>query len=492
MNKKSAFCGSFFFPDVVYGSWPTNHKYYKNGEGDCHKMREKVQKQMPLIEPAGSHPQEKELESISRIIDRMPTICQRVLQDLNNGKIVTRRTGASGMSAEQVLRSAIVMFLFDFTYEELAFHINDSRSLRRFCRVGIAGKGFKKSALNKNIKAIAAKTWEAIARDIIGYAKDQGIEKGRKARIDCTVVESDIHPPADSMLLWDCVRVLTRLIQRAKDLAGLGVSFSDHQKRAKRRMIAVQYAKGKSKRDAAYKDLLHVSHKVFGYARRCVQALENSPVVDIRCVALIHEITHYIDLTRKVINQTERRVLKDETVPAREKVVSIFQTHTDIIRKDHRDTYYGHKICLTGGSSNLILDCTILEGNPADSTLVETMLDRQKEIYGRYPLKVALDGGFASKENLEKAKQRKIKDVCFAKKRGLCETDMCRSEHVYKILRRFRAGIESGISWLKRSFGLSRCNWKGFESFKSYVLASIAAANLLTIARKQMSAATSG
>ena len=133
-----------------------------------------------------------------------------------------------------------------------------------------------------------------------------------------------------------------------------------------------------------------------------------------------------------------------------------------------------------------------MEGNPADSTLVETMLDRQKEIYGRYPLKVALDGGFASKENLKKAKQRKIKDVCFAKKRGLCETDMCRSEHVYKILRRFRAGIESGISWLKRSFGLSRCNWKGFESFKSYVLASIAAANLLTIARKQMSATASG
>ena len=188
-------------------------------------MREKVQKQMPLIEPAGSHAQEKELESISCIIDRMPTICQRVLQDLNKGKIIIRRTGANGMSAEQVLRSAIVMFLFDFTYEELAFHINDSRSLRRFCRVGIADKGFKKSALNKNIKAIAAKTWEAIARDIIGYAKDQGIEKGRKARIDCTVVESDIHPPADSMLLWDCVRVLTRLIQRTKDLAGLGVSF---------------------------------------------------------------------------------------------------------------------------------------------------------------------------------------------------------------------------------------------------------------------------
>ena len=105
------------------------------------------------------------------------------------------------------------------------------------------------------------------------------------------------------------------------------------------------------------------------------------------------------------------------------------------------------------------------------------MLDRQQQIYGRYPLKVALDGGFASKDNLLKAK-----------KRGLEETDMCRSEYVYKKLRRFRAGIEAGISWLKRSFGLTRCTWKGFRSFKSYVLSSVVAANLLTMARKKPAA----
>lgn len=454
-------------------------------------MREKWEKQMPLIESAGRHPQEKELEAISRIINANPTICQRVLQDLNRGRIIKRPTGAKGMSAEQVLRAVIVMFLFDFTYEELAFHINDSRSLRRFCRIGFADKGFKKSALNKNIKALSPETWQAIARDIIDYAKEQGIEKGRKARIDCTVVESNIHDPFDSTLLWDCVRVLTRLIQKAKDCAGLRISFSDHHKRAKRRMVAIQYGKSKSKKDAAYKDLLKVTHKVYGYAQRSVEALEKNPRVDIQSLGLIHEIRHFIELTRKVLDQTERRILKDEKVAAQDKIVSIFETHTDIIIKDNRDTFYGHKICLTGGSSNLILDCTILKGNPADSSLMETMLERQKDIYGRYPLKVALDGGFASKDNLKKAKARNIKDVCFAKKRGLSDTDMCRSEYVYKKLRRFRAGIESGISWLKRSFGLNRCNWKGFHSFKSYVLGSIAAANLLTIARKQMAAAGS-
>jgi IS5 family transposase len=202
---------------------------------------------------------------------------------------------------------------------------------------------------------------------------------------------------------------------------------------------------------------------------------------------MVQELNHYIDLAHKVIDQTQRRVFQGESVPASEKVVSIFESHTDIIIKDRRDTCYGHKICLTGGASNLILDCEILEGNPADTTLVKRMLENQKMIYDRYPLKVSLDGGFASGDNLRLAKgTMEIKDVCFAKKRGLKEEDMCRSSRVYKSLRNFRAGIESGISWLKRCFGLARCTWKTLESFKSYVWASIVSANLLTLARKQM------
>jgi len=100
---------------------------------------------------------------------------------------------------------------------------------------------------------------------------------------------------------------------------------------------------------------------------------------------------------------------------------------------------------------------------------------------------VCLDGGFASKENLVCAKDKKgLKDICFSKGRGLAVEDMCRSNWVYKQLRNFRAGTESGISWLKRSFGLDRCTWKEFDSFKSYVWASMVSANLLTIARKQL------
>ncbi len=451
-------------------------------------MREKWPKQMPLMSHILDHPQSQELEVISGIIDANPTICEHILQDLNRGKSEAQRTGAKGMSAEQVLRCIIVKVLFGFTYEDLAFHIVDSQSLRWFCRIGIAEEGFKKSALNRNIKVISDRTWEMINRDIIGYAKQEGIEKGRKVRTDCTCVESNIHKPWDSTLLGDCVRVLTRLIERGRDEFGIKVApFSNHNRRAKRRMLEIINAKGEKPRNAAYVDLLKITGKVLGYSRNTTKMIKNS-VVAPSCVALLADIEHYGRLTEKVIDQTHRRVVLGQKVAAADKVISIFEPHTDIIVKDRRDTVFGHKICLTGGASNLILDCLVVEGNPADVDLAIPMLDRQKEIYGRYPLKVCFDGGFASKQNLKlaKAKPRNIKDACFAKKRGLEETDMCRSEYVYHRLRRFRAGIEAGISWLKRSMGLARCMWKGWHGFKSYVWSSIVAANLLTIARAKL------
>jgi IS5 family transposase len=282
------------------------------------------------------------------------------------------------------------------------------------------------------------------------------------------------------------VRVLTRLIARSRDDFGLKVpGFCNHKRRAKRRMLAVINAKNKKQRKAAYVDLLKVTGNVLDYARRAVKMIQ-STFVDPTLFPLYGDIEHFADLTEKVIGQTQRRVLLGQSVPAQEKVLSIFEEHTHVIVKDRRDPIFGHKICLSGGASNLILDCVILNGNPADTDLAIPMLDRQEKIYGRYPLKVSFDGGFASKDNLKLAKGRNIKYVCFAKKRGLEETDMCRSEYVYHRLRRFRAGIESGISWLKRCMGLTRCTWKGWEAFKSYVWSSIVAANLLTLARAKL------
>jgi IS5 family transposase len=167
-------------------------------------------------------------------------------------------------------------------------------------------------------------------------------------------------------------------------------------------------------------------------------------------------------------------------------VVSIFETHTDIIVKDRRDTLFGHKICLSSGVSSLILDCVVLEGNPADATLSVEMVKRQKEIWGQAPGQISYDGSFASRANLKEIKGLGVKDVAFNKKRGIEVSEMVRSSWVYRSLSYFRAGIEGSISFLKRCFGLARCMWRGFESFKSYTWASIISHNLLVLARHRL------
>jgi IS5 family transposase len=452
-------------------------------------MRKKNHRQIPLTDTGIEHPHAKELERIRQILDENPILSEMVLQYLTKN-VKNRDTGAGGMTAEQVLCAAVIKQMEGFSYRELAFHIVDSRSYRKFCRIGLTHKGFKKSALCSNIKALSPETWEAINDILMAYGEDKGIEKGREARIDCTVVSSNIHEPTDSNLLWDCVQVLGRMLCQIKELFGdLDLPITGHRRRAKRRLMGIMNAKNDSTGKELYTDLLKVTARTVGYAKRAVALLKEYRCRSVSQIMLAENLadglSHYIALSEKVMDQTERRVVHRQCVAASEKIFSIFEPHTDIIVKDRRDPLFGHKVCLNIGSSNLISDCLILEGNPADSTLTVEMLDRHDKVYGRYPLKVALDGGFASQDNVKLAKQRGVKDVCFAKKRGIEVEEMCRSDYVYNRLRRFRAGVESGISWLKRCLGFATCTWKGLRSFKSYVWASIVTANLLTLARRQ-------
>jgi IS5 family transposase len=444
-------------------------------------MREKEKKQMPLTPPKINHPKAIELEAISRILDQNDTIVDLVNQDLSEGQ--TRpKGGAKGMAAEQVLRAALLKQMYDYTYRDLAFHIADSETIRRFMRMGFADRTFKHSALQDNISKIRPSTWEAINRVLLDWAKAEKIDKGRQVRIDSTVVETNIHPPSDSSLLFDCVRVLSRLLEKGRQQWD-GISYQNHQRRAKRRMMGILNAKNGQARKPLYRGLIEVTRKTVGYAEQAMERLDSldSPTV----MEYLVELVRYSTLAHRVIKQTEARVFRGEQVPASDKVFSIFEPHTDIIVKDRRDIHYGHKVCLCVGASQLITDCLMTAGNPADTALTLEMLERQKEIYGRYPLKAALDGGFASKDNLDKAKGFGIKDVCFAKKRGLEVEDMCRSPWVYKRLRRFRAGVESVISWIKRSLGFDRCTWKGLASFGRYVWLTVVSANLQTLARRQ-------
>ncbi len=453
-------------------------------------MRKKRNIQRTIFEVLGKNPGPKELEQMSLVLDANPEILDFVFADLSKGRRTD--TGRKGMTADQVLRCAVLKQIREMTYNDLEYFLADSRSLRSFARLE-QSQSPSTSTLQSNIKSLQEETWMAIHQFVISYANEEKLEKGRKIRLDSTVVETDIHAPSDSTLLWDGVRVITRWLFDGKKLSPKpGYYFSDHRRVVKKRLFTIQNAKSRKVREAAYKDMLKYAYKVCAYGEPAAVELHyfegGSDVLDVfRARNLAEEIARAIRLLRKVIDQTEKRVLRNEKVPASEKVVSLFETHTDIIVKGNRKTEYGHKIFLTGGASNLIIDCLIERGNPADSVCFQKLLDRQQDYYGRPPRQTTADGGFASKDNLSYAKQNCVKDVVFSKKRGLSIADMAKSNWVYRKLKNFRAGIEANISTLKRAYGLSRCNWGGWDGFKQYVWSAIVSYNLLIIARLKMS-----
>ena len=176
-------------------------------------------------------------------------------------------------------------------------------------------------------------------------------------------------------------------------------------------------------------------------------------------------------------------MLAGEPVPVRDKLVSLFEPHADIIIKGSRDVDYGHKLNLTTGKSGLILDLVIEAGNPAGGERLLPMLKRHIALYGKALRQAAADGGYASRDNLAQAKACGVRDMAFHKKSGLTIEDMVRSRWVYRKLRNFRAGIEADISSLKRAYGLARCTWRGLDHFKAYVWSSVVAYNLALFAR---------
>jgi IS5 family transposase len=300
------------------------------------------------------------------------------------------------------------------------------------------------------------------------------------------VTDTPIHAPSDSTLLWDSVRVLVRLLQWAQELAGdsMSIEYRNHQRAAKRRMRAIRYTRGQDKRAQLYRDLITLTRNTLGYVTGAdgrLQALSSTGPLEWQ--AWQEQWQHYRPLILQVIEQTERRVFAQEKVPAGDKIVSLFEEHSDIIVKGGRGVQYGHKLNLSTGRSGLVLDVVIEAGNPADTERLLPMLDRHIAQYGQPPRQMAADGGYASVENLHAAKARQVSDVVFHKKRGLKIEEMARSPWVYRKLRNFRAGIEAGISCLKRAYGLGRCTWKGLAHFHAYVWSSVVAHNLALFSR---------
>ncbi len=441
-------------------------------------MRTKRTIQGSLFDIFSSHQIGLELKAMSVWLEGLERkILDLVANDL--GAVAVRNTGRQGLPVEAVLRCALLKQYRQLSYEELAFHLEDSASFRAFARLPL-GLRPRKSVLQKTISLIRAETWEQINRTLLGHAKRDKIERGGVVRIDSTVCEALMHAPSDSSLLWDGVRVMTRLLRQTVTLpGGGGVTWRNHRRLARKRALAIQYSRGKDRRARLYKDLIAATEATVAAVRRVEPHLGTST----ECAGWRRQVAHYLPLIERIIDQTRRRVCAGEVVPSAEKLVSLFEPHADIIIKGQRDVQYGHKLNLVTGKSGMILDVVVEDGNPADAACFVPMLDRHVALYGEAPRQSAADGGYASRDNLKQAKAIGVSDVAFHKKCGLKTEDMTRSKWVYRQLRNFRAGIEAGISCLKRAYGLSRCTWRGIAHFKSYVWSSVVANNLALFAR---------
>jgi IS5 family transposase len=442
-------------------------------------MRQERTVQASIFDVFAGHEIGRELKAMSEWLDAHRGLLGLVAEDLRRDGV--RATGRQGLPAEAVLRCALLKQYRQLSYEELAFHLEDSASFRAFARLPWAWSP-KKSVLQKTISAIRAETWEAINRTLLASARQEKLEDGRVVRLDSTVTAALMHEPSDSSLLWDAVRVMVRLLQEADTLiGGTGRGWRNHCRAAKKRWRAIEFTRGRPQRIRLYRELIKITRATLAYLRGA--AAELAPARSPAVALWQAKVCHYRPLVEQIIAQTERRVLAGEAVPARDKLVSLFEPHADIIVKGSRDVDYGHKLNLTTGRSGLILDLVVEAGNPADRERLLPMLERHIAVWGAAPRQAAADGGYASRDNLAQAKARGVRDMAFHKKSGLRIEDMVRSHWIYRKLRNFRAGIEAGISCLKRAYGLARCTWRGLAHFKAYVWSSVVAFNLALLAR---------
>lgn len=442
-------------------------------------MRETRNAQVSIFEHYSNHEYGIRLRKLSEVLDRHPEILDLVATDLIDASLSA--VGRTGLSAESILRCLLLKQQRGFSYEQLAFHLSDSETYRTFTRLP-GHLSPSRSCLQSTIRSIKPQTLERAHQLLTKSLLDTGMASLDKLRIDSTVVASHIAPPSDSQLLNDGVRVISRLLAKSKTETGLKVRFTDKRKAAKSLAFRIFNAK-KATKDELYPEMLKIARLALKQADRERQQVIEGAAASASCQKWLDALAHYRNLTSRVIEQTERRVICGEQVTSAEKIVSLFEPHTDIIVKGFRDVQYGHKINLSSEVNGFITALTIEEGNPCDKTLFLPVLDYHRSALGKLPRSVVADGGYASQANVAAGRAMGLKHVVFHKPVGVSLTAMGVKSKTFNALRHFRAGIEGNISELKRAFGATKAKWKGHDGFKAFVWAAALSYNLVRLAR---------
>ncbi len=435
------------------------------------------------------------LQAICDFIDQHGELVKRVRRDLRRG-LKNPTTGRSGLTAEQVLRSLTLQRVKNWDYRELRERIADGFTLRRFTDF-FSRPVPKHDAFNRAFNRLTPQTLQAINELVVRAAVALGLENGKKLRVDTTVVETDIHHPTDSTLLWDTVRVVTRLVGQLVPLCGMpqGVgAFTIRTRAARRRMQAIERMTPKQRsqrQEDKYRDLITITKQVVADARRVLERTKKvrgiDPLEEMAIRALRLQIEHYCQLGERVIDQAHRRVLQGEQVPSGQKVYSIFEPHTDLIKRGKVDkpVEFGHKVFLAESACGLITQYRVLDGNPSDEDHVEPSLMRHQKTFGNAPALYSTDRGFYSEKNVRTCEQAGVGVASIPQRGGkkTPEREAHERSSTFRKGQRFRAGIEGRISVLFRGRGMKRCLAQGRTRFELLVGAAVLANNLMVIAQ---------
>lgn len=436
---------------------------------------------------------EPELAQIDSILDD-DQLFQMLKNDMAQRYPQTLETGRKSTPVEVNLRMLAVKRLYQFTYRQTEWHVGDSLVLRWFCRIYF-NSAPDHTTLNRWALLIQPETLHAFNDRITAIATELKVTRGRKLRTDGTVVETNIAYPTDSKLLADGVRVLSRTLKKAKevvkDTAQLTAkTFRDHTRSARNQALRIA-RRARQRSDAAkedmqkaYQRLVHVTRATVKQVETVLDTLkaENSRATQ----HLVEAFETFLPRVEQALSQTVRRVFEDESVPAREKIVSLFESHTDIIRRQKagKPVEFGRKVWLDEVDGGIVTDWRVLDGNPSDTEQWRPAIDHHLRQFDKPPWQASGDRGLYSPDNEAYAHRQGVKRIILPKPgRKSAARKEHESQSWFKRGRRFHAGVEGRISVLKRKHGLDRCLDHGEEEFDKWVGWGVIAGNLAVMGR---------
>lgn len=437
---------------------------------------------------------EPQLEQLDRLLDD-DDLFEAVRADLARRRPRTTSRGRPSTPVEVILRMLVVMRLYSWSYAQAEYFVNDSLVLRQFCRVYLE-RVPDDTTLIRWANTIGPETLSALNDRVVQLAQTLKVTRGRRLRVDTTAVETNIHFPTDSGLIGDGVRAVSRLLRRARAelseaAAGLGEACRSRVRSVRRlsqqlhRIARRKNDQGRAALKAAYGRLVAIGKRTAAQGRRVLEVLRGHGD-DPGARRLAERLAEVLPRLDRAIRQAERRVLEEAPVPSGEKLVSVFEPHTQVIPrfKAGKPAEFGRKLRLDEVEGGIIAGYAVLErGGGQDQPYLAEALANHRRQFGRAPRLLAADRGMASAENERLADESGVKQVALphvgkappgrqAEERGR------RFREGY----RFRAGIEGRIHALKRDYGLRRCRYRGERGFGRWVGWGILTHNLAKIA----------